>query len=102
MRVGQLCALERIRADQLRQPVSLVRRGRYNRSHLMKSYVEAARGELPGGLRSGKASPHNGDGKIVLPLPPPPPPASRFPLHTATASGVGATSHSFAHLMQRR
>ena len=23
-------------------------------------------------------------------------------LHTATASGVGATSHSFAHLMHRR
>jgi hypothetical protein len=51
----------------------------------MQRDIVATAGELPGRLRSSQSASDNG----------------YTVLHTATASGVGATSHSFAHLMQR-
>ena len=84
--VGELRALERVRANELGESVGLVRRRRHDRTHLVQRYLEPAGGELPRCLRAGEAPADNRDSLR----------------HTATASGVGATSHSFAHLMQRR
>jgi hypothetical protein len=45
----------------------------------------AASGELPGSFGAGQTAPNDRNSRR----------------HTATASGVGATSHSLAHLMHR-
>jgi hypothetical protein len=51
----------------------------------VERYIMTPSGELPGGLGAGKTAPDDRNSRR----------------HTATASGVGATSHSLAHLMQR-
>src|SRR3954447_5501948 len=50
MRVRRLRALERVRADELREPIGLVRGGRANRPHLVHDDVMAALRELPRGF----------------------------------------------------
>ena len=86
MRIRELRALEGVGAHQLGQSIGLVRRRGHHRPHLVQTYIEATRGQLPRCFRAGQPATNDSDALS----------------HTATASGDGATSHSFAHLMQRR
>ena len=53
---------ERVRADQLGQPVGLVRIGAAHRPHLVQHHRHAAPRELPGGLAAGEAAADDMDG----------------------------------------
>src|SRR5439155_5943111 len=50
----ELVAAKRIAADELRQPIRLVHRGRTRRPHLIERHGYAARRRLPCGLRTGE------------------------------------------------
>ena len=56
VRVRRLRALECVRADELREPIGLVRRRRSRRPHLMHDDIVAALRELPRRLAAGESS----------------------------------------------
>ena len=57
-----IVAAETVRADQLGQPVGLVRLGHVEAAHLVQDDGHAGLGQLPGGLRAGKAAADDMDG----------------------------------------
>ena len=60
-RVLQGVAAERIAADQLREPIRLVDRGRADRAHLVQRNGHAARGSLPRRLAARQSATHDPD-----------------------------------------
>ena len=62
VRVGGLGALEGVRADELREPIGLVRFGAADGPHLVHDDVVPALGELPGGLAAGESAADDVDG----------------------------------------
>ena len=62
VRVGGLGALEGVGADELREPIGLVRFGSADGPHLVHDDVVPALGELPGGLAAGESAADDVDG----------------------------------------
>ena len=60
--LSAIVGTEGIGADQLGQPVGLVRLGLPLGPHLVQHDGDAAAGELPGGLRAGEAAADDMDG----------------------------------------
>src|SRR5439155_6455044 len=57
----ELVAAKRIAADELRQPIRLVHRGRTRRPHLIERHGYAARRRLPCGLGTGEPASDDSD-----------------------------------------